>query len=76
MEESLAVYRIVKARTLSGSAQTLFDAHGHAHRAYGVRAEALVLTRPDGYIGATAAASSVAAMLRHLKIAPASSPGL
>jgi hypothetical protein len=76
MEESLAVYRIVKARTLSGSAQTLFDAHGHAHRAYGVRAEALVLTRPDGYIGATAAASNVAAMLRHWKIAAASSPDL
>ena len=29
----------------------LLDAGGHAHRAYDVRTDALVLVRPDGYVG-------------------------
>jgi len=33
--------------------QTLVDSDGQAHRAYGISGNALILVRPDGYIGLT-----------------------
>ena len=32
---------------------TLVDIDGHAHNAYGITSDALILVRPDGYIGLT-----------------------
>jgi 2-polyprenyl-6-methoxyphenol hydroxylase-like FAD-dependent oxidoreductase len=64
---ALTVYKLVKSSTQNGDAQTLLDAHGHAHRAYGISAQALVLIRPDGYIGSTGTIASLSAMLRHLR---------
>jgi hypothetical protein len=32
---------------------TLVDSDGHAYRAYGITGDALILVRPDGYIGLT-----------------------
>jgi flavin-dependent dehydrogenase len=70
LEESLTVYRIMKSGVpTAGDGQTLSDAEGHAHRAYGINAEALVLIRPDGYIGATGSPDRVSAMLQHLHLA-------
>jgi hypothetical protein len=34
--------------------ETLVDAEGHTFRAYGITDQALILVRPDGYIGLTA----------------------
>lgn len=39
--------------TTAVDADTLVDSDGHAHRAYGIRDEAMILVRPDGYIGLT-----------------------
>lgn len=33
------------------SGDSLVDTHGHAHRAYDIDADTLVLVRPDGYLG-------------------------
>jgi hypothetical protein len=36
------------------ASDTLIDTDGHAFRAYGITDHALILVRPDGYIGLTA----------------------
>ncbi|MCY1044048.1 FAD-dependent oxidoreductase [Corallococcus sp. bb12-1] len=41
----------VRAKGTSSDADALLDASGHAHRAYDVGSDALVLVRPDGYVG-------------------------
>jgi 2-polyprenyl-6-methoxyphenol hydroxylase-like FAD-dependent oxidoreductase len=38
----------------AADAQTLVDTNGHAHHAYGIRDSAVILIRPDGYVGLTA----------------------
>ncbi|HEY4386856.1 MAG TPA: FAD-dependent monooxygenase [Ktedonobacteraceae bacterium] len=38
---------------ISTSNRTLVDSDGHAHRAYGITGDALILVRPDGYVGLT-----------------------
>jgi 2-polyprenyl-6-methoxyphenol hydroxylase-like FAD-dependent oxidoreductase len=43
-------YTVRHPHTLADDA-TLIDTHGHAHRAYGITTDTLVLVRPDGYIG-------------------------
>ncbi|MBO0778329.1 MAG: FAD-dependent monooxygenase [Ktedonobacteraceae bacterium] len=48
------VYHITRPGKLAESdKRALVDSEGHAHRAYGIPNEALVLIRPDGYIGLT-----------------------
>jgi 2-polyprenyl-6-methoxyphenol hydroxylase-like FAD-dependent oxidoreductase len=39
--------------TLPADRHTLIDSDGHAYRAYGIGEAALILVRPDGYIGLT-----------------------
>ena len=70
LDEFLSIYRIVKsAITIARDGHTLGDFEGHAHRAYGVDAEALFLIRPDGYILATGRPDRLSAMLGHLRLA-------
>jgi 2-polyprenyl-6-methoxyphenol hydroxylase-like FAD-dependent oxidoreductase len=51
---SLRTVRIVSPDSTVASAEpTLVDGDGQAHRAYGISGNALILVRPDGYIGLT-----------------------
>ncbi|HLZ55655.1 MAG TPA: FAD-dependent monooxygenase [Ktedonosporobacter sp.] len=51
---SLRVYTIARPdNTVELPSHTLIDSAGHAYRAYGIRGNALILIRPDGYIGLT-----------------------
>jgi hypothetical protein len=52
---SLRTYRIIRPGNESIiDSETLIDTDGHAFRAYGITDRALILVRPDGYIGLTA----------------------
>ncbi|MDI5973289.1 hypothetical protein POF50_028760 [Streptomyces sp. SL13] len=42
---------------------TVIDTDGHAHRAYRVTGDELVLVRPDGYVAARRPADDLAAVL-------------
>ncbi len=51
---SLRAYSITRAGSSTAiSDHILVDNDGHASRAYGVTGDALILVRPDGYIGLT-----------------------
>jgi hypothetical protein len=63
---ALHVVRISRTRDKSSPNTTLFDAAGHAQRAYGAPAEAAVLVRPDGYIGYFAAPGNAAELARFM----------
>jgi 2-polyprenyl-6-methoxyphenol hydroxylase-like FAD-dependent oxidoreductase len=55
-----------------GSPAGVIDTEGHAHRAYDIQTPALLLVRPDNYIGCATAPSDVAAIEAYLRrIAPA-----
>ncbi|HEU5376646.1 MAG TPA: FAD-dependent monooxygenase [Ktedonobacteraceae bacterium] len=49
----LQTYTIARSGSTSINRNTLLDRDGHAYRAYGISDAALVLVRPDGYIGLT-----------------------
>jgi 2-polyprenyl-6-methoxyphenol hydroxylase-like FAD-dependent oxidoreductase len=46
--------------------RTLIDIDGHAHRAYGITNEALILVRPDGYISLTGGSLDVQPIIDYL----------
>lgn len=51
---SLRAYTITRpGRTTTFADDTLVESDGHASHAYGVTGDALILVRPDGYIGLT-----------------------
>ncbi|HET8846715.1 MAG TPA: FAD-dependent monooxygenase [Ktedonobacteraceae bacterium] len=54
-QENLSIYTILRqgSRTTTASERTLIDEYGSAYAAYGVTENALILVRPDGYIGLT-----------------------
>jgi 2-polyprenyl-6-methoxyphenol hydroxylase-like FAD-dependent oxidoreductase len=63
----LRVYTIVHlAHTVENAEHTLVDSDGHASRAYGIRGYALILVRPDGYIGLTAGSLQAQPILDYL----------
>ncbi|GHO48646.1 hypothetical protein KSX_68090 [Ktedonospora formicarum] len=50
----LRIYTIVRpGERIAASDGALIDTSGHAHHTYGITNEALILVRPDGYIGLT-----------------------
>ena len=57
-------YAVLRSGAAAG--HELVDAGGHARRGYGVPEGALVLVRPDGYLGLVSAAGSGAAVLAYL----------
>ena len=50
-KENLGLYAISRGPVLSGAGVVFFEDGGHLSRAYGATDRALVLIRPDGYIG-------------------------
>jgi hypothetical protein len=66
--DSLRAYTIVRpGETTAASNGTLIDTNGHAHRAYGITNEALILVRPDGYIGITGGSLASDPMIDYLR---------
>jgi 2-polyprenyl-6-methoxyphenol hydroxylase-like FAD-dependent oxidoreductase len=64
--EYLAVHRISASGGLAkGNAVALIDLDGQVCRAYGVESQALVLIRPDGYVGATGTVDQLARILEY-----------
>lgn len=61
----VSVTRIVTKA--SGDPDVFVDSKGWAHRAYGVGASALVLVRPDGYVGCFAERGSQDRLVRYLE---------
>jgi 2-polyprenyl-6-methoxyphenol hydroxylase-like FAD-dependent oxidoreductase len=53
--------------TVALAEQTLVDSDGQAHRAYGISANALILVRPDGYIGLTGASPGQEPIINYLR---------
>jgi len=50
----LRVYTIIRPGNMTiADEHTLVDSDNHAHRAYGITHDALILVRPDGYVGLT-----------------------
>ncbi|GHO46986.1 FAD-dependent monooxygenase [Ktedonospora formicarum] len=67
-QNNLRMYTITRpGNTATASHQTLIDSEGHAHRAYGVHGDALILVRPDGYIGLTGERSEFGSILLYLQ---------
>ena len=65
---SLRTYRIAPPESIVTFAeQTLVDRDGQAHRAYGIRGSALILVRPDGYIGLTGGSPGKAPIIDYLR---------
>ncbi|MFF4020280.1 FAD-dependent oxidoreductase [Streptomyces sp. NPDC001843] len=58
----LRVFRVTTRPEATG-ADTVIDTDGHAHRAYGVVGDELVLVRPDGYVAARRSARDWAGVL-------------
>jgi hypothetical protein len=52
---------------LADDEHTLFDIAGDAHRAYGVSSSALILVRPDGYVGLTSGTIAPEPLIDYLK---------
>jgi 2-polyprenyl-6-methoxyphenol hydroxylase-like FAD-dependent oxidoreductase len=53
--DHIHIYRIIRPDETAGNDNhVLIDSEGHAYRAYGVSGDALILVRPDGYVGLTA----------------------
>jgi 2-polyprenyl-6-methoxyphenol hydroxylase-like FAD-dependent oxidoreductase len=51
----------------SANKHILVDSDEHAHRAYGITDEALILVRPDGYIGLTGGSNDNQAIIDYLR---------
>jgi len=67
-QSSLRVYTIVHPDyPIVPSDQTLIESDGQASRAYGIKGDALVLVRPDGYIGLTAGSFEAQPILDYLR---------
>jgi 2-polyprenyl-6-methoxyphenol hydroxylase-like FAD-dependent oxidoreductase len=64
--DGVRVVRVVRPGTPAGP-DDLVDTDGHAHRAYDVRDPALLLVRPDGYVGCAADGTDRAAVLAYLR---------
>ena len=58
-------FQVVAPGEVSGK-HVLIDTHGHARTGYGLTSDALVLVRPDGYIGLITPELSVSAVERYL----------
>jgi hypothetical protein len=60
-------YTITRPGTTTAvDADTLVDSDGHAHRAYGIGDQAVILVRPDGYIGLTGGSFEQESIIRYL----------
>ena len=67
-ESSLRVITIARPdHPIVPSDQALIQSDGQASRAYGIRGDALVLVRPDGYIGLTAGSFEAQPLLEYLR---------
>jgi hypothetical protein len=65
---SLRAYTIARSdNTTAISDQTLVDSDGQAYRAYGIRGSALILVRPDGYIGLTGRSPGQESIIDYLR---------
>src|SRR5215469_338105 len=65
---SLHTYTIARPEsTVALTEQTLVDSDGQAYRAYGIRGSALILVRPDGYIGLTAGSPGQEPIIDYLR---------
>jgi hypothetical protein len=66
--DSLRAYTIVRpGETTVASNGALIDTDGHAHHTYGITNEALILVRPDGYIGLTGGSLDSDSMIDYLR---------
>lgn len=63
----LQTYSIARSGSTSANRNTLIDCDGHAYRAYGISDAALVLVRPDGYIGLTSGSLSREPIIEYLQ---------
>jgi predicted metal-dependent peptidase len=52
---------------MSGKRPTIIDSDGHAYRTYGIREAAMILVRPDGYIGLTCGSLDLEPILDYLR---------
>lgn len=67
-ENALRVYTIARLEnTGENTNHTLVDSEGQASRAYGIRGDALILIRPDGYIGLTGGTISQEPLIDYLR---------
>ncbi|QBD80697.1 FAD-binding protein [Ktedonosporobacter rubrisoli] len=67
-KDLVRTYRIISPENESlANSETLIDADGHAFRAYEIAEHALILVRPDGYIGLTADSFEEAALSEYLR---------
>ncbi|GHO97002.1 3-(3-hydroxyphenyl)propionate hydroxylase [Reticulibacter mediterranei] len=65
--DHIQLYRIIRSgETAGNNDHVLIDTEGHAYRAYGVSGDALILLRPDGYIGLTAGNAPSQAIIGYL----------
>lgn len=63
----LQIYKINNmASTIPLDGHTYNDSAGHAHAAYGVTTDALILIRPDGYVGLTAGSLNTQPIIEYL----------
>jgi 2-polyprenyl-6-methoxyphenol hydroxylase-like FAD-dependent oxidoreductase len=61
------IYRIIRPGESTGNDNhVLIDREGHAYRAYGISDDALILVRPDGYVGLTADSAPSQAIIDYL----------
>jgi hypothetical protein len=60
--QSLRAFRVTTDPSATGP-DTVIDTDGHAHRAYQITGDELILIRPDGYIAARRPADDLAAVL-------------
>jgi 2-polyprenyl-6-methoxyphenol hydroxylase-like FAD-dependent oxidoreductase len=63
----LRIYTIRRADTTAIFDHTLVESDGHASQAYGIRDSALILIRPDGYIGLTGGRNDFQSIKNYLR---------
>jgi 2-polyprenyl-6-methoxyphenol hydroxylase-like FAD-dependent oxidoreductase len=67
-ENALRVYTIARLENTGENANhTLVESEGQASRAYGIRGDALILIRPDGYIGLAGGTISQEPLIDYLR---------
>jgi 2-polyprenyl-6-methoxyphenol hydroxylase-like FAD-dependent oxidoreductase len=60
-------YRIIRpGETAGNDSHVLIDTEGHAYRAYDISTDAMLLIRPDGYVGLTAGNAPSQAIIDYL----------
>jgi 2-polyprenyl-6-methoxyphenol hydroxylase-like FAD-dependent oxidoreductase len=65
--DHIRLYRIIRPDETTGSDNhVLIDTEEHAYRAYSVSGNALILVRPDGYVGLTAGSTNSQAIIDYL----------